>query len=100
MSAKGHGRSTPQTMRALELRSHEGGEGSLAVVEKPVPAPGAGEVLVRIAAAPVNPSDLMFLRGLYGVKKRLPVVPGFEASGRVVAAGGGLLARYLAGRRV
>ncbi|HEX8853150.1 MAG TPA: zinc-binding dehydrogenase [Pyrinomonadaceae bacterium] len=90
----------PRAMRALELRSYEGGDSSLAVVERPVPRPGAGEVLVRIAASPVNPSDLMFLRGLYGVRKSLPVVPGFEASGTVVGSGGGLLARYLKGRRV
>ncbi|MDQ3805658.1 MAG: alcohol dehydrogenase catalytic domain-containing protein, partial [Acidobacteriota bacterium] len=93
-------KSIPATMRAVELRSYEGGEAGLTVVEKPVPRPGRGEVLVRMAAAPVNPSDLMFVRGMYGQRKRLPVVPGFEGSGVVVAAGGGLMARYLKGRRV
>jgi NADPH:quinone reductase-like Zn-dependent oxidoreductase len=87
-------------MRAIELRSFDRGPESLAVVEKPVPRPGKGQVLVRMAAAPINPSDLAFLRGLYGIKKSLPVVPGFEGSGVVVAAGGGLLARALVGRRV
>jgi NADPH:quinone reductase len=90
----------PETMRAIELRSYEGGADSLVVAEKPVPRPGDGQVLVRVAAAPVNPSDLSFLRGTYGHTKRLPVVPGFEGSGEVVAAGGGLLARFLLGRRV
>lgn len=90
---------TPQTMLALELRSYEGAD-ALALVRKTVPAPRRGEVLVRVGASPVNPSDLMFLRGLYGTKKKLPVVPGFEAGGEVVAAGGGLLARYLVGKRV
>ncbi len=42
----------------------------------------------------------MFLRGLYGVRKPLPIVPGFEGSGVVVAAGDGLGARALLGRRV
>jgi NADPH:quinone reductase-like Zn-dependent oxidoreductase len=37
---------------------------------------------------------------MYGLKKRLPVVPGFECSGEVVASGGGFWARYLVGRRV
>jgi NADPH:quinone reductase-like Zn-dependent oxidoreductase len=87
-------------MRALELRSYDGGADSLVLAEKPVPRPGAGQVLVRVAAAPVNPSDLSFLRGMYGLKKRLPVVPGFECSGEVVASGGGFRARYLVGRRV
>lgn len=87
-------------MRALELRDYDGRAESLAVVEKPLPSPGRGEVLVRISASPVNPSDLAFLRGLYGIKKALPVVPGLEASGRVVEAGGGFLARSLVGKRV
>ena len=90
----------PETMRALELRSYEGGAGELALVEKQVPRPGKGQALVRVAASPVNPSDLMFLRGMYGIKKHLPVVPGFECSGEVVAAGGGPWARYLVGKRV
>lgn len=88
------------SMRALELRAYDGRPESLAVVEKVVPRPRAGEVLIRISASPVNPSDLAFLQGLYGVKKALPVVPGFEASGRVVEAGGGFLARTLVGKRV
>lgn len=90
---------TPAMMRALELRSYDGRLDSLSVVMKPVARPAHGQVLVRMAAAPVNPSDLMFIRGLYGFKKKLPVVPGFEGSG-VVVAGGGLLGRALVGRRV
>lgn len=94
-------KSIPAAMRAVELRSYEEGEDGLRVVERPVPRPGRGEVLVRMAAAPVNPSDLMFVRGLYGQRKRLPVVPGFEGSGVVVASGGGgFMAGYLKGRRV
>ena len=101
MADKNHPNGIPATMRALELRSYEGAEDSLALVERPVPRPGKGEVLVRVAASPVNPSDLMFLRGMY-VRKKLPVVPGFECSGEVMArgGGGGLLARYLVGKRV
>ena len=90
----------PETMRAVELRSYEGGADSLALVERPLPRPGRGQVLVRVAASPVNPSDLMFLRGLYGQRKSLPVVPGFEGAGEVVATGRGVLAHALAGKRV
>lgn len=89
----------PATMRALELRDYEGAD-ALALVERPMPRPGEGEALVRIAATPINPSDLMFVRGLYGQKKRLPVVPGFEGSGVVVEAGDGMMGRYLKGKRV
>ena len=87
----------PSTMRALELRAYDG---RVHLVEKPVPPPGPGQVLVRIAASPINPSDLKFLVGEYGVRKALPVVPGFEGSGTVVATGAGLVARLRMGRRV
>jgi NADPH:quinone reductase len=87
----------PRTMRAVELAEWGG---PLRVIDRALPVPGPGEVLVRIAASPINPSDLMFVRGLYGVKKPLPTTPGFEGSGRVVASGGGLQARALVGRRV
>lgn len=90
----------PREMRALELRSYDDPLANLSVVKRSVPRPRAGQVLVRISASPVNPSDLAFLHGLYGVKKELPVVPGFEASGRVIATGGGFMARFLMGKRV
>ena len=88
----------PTTMRALQLESFDGPEG-LQVREVPVPTPGPGEVLVRMRAAAVNPSDLMFLRGRYGVRREPPTIPGFEGCGDVVASGGGAGA-LLVGRRV
>jgi NADPH:quinone reductase-like Zn-dependent oxidoreductase len=66
----------------------------------PVPKPGPGQVLVRMAAAPINPSDLGFLRGSYGFQKPFPIVPGLEGSGVICAAGPGILPRLLLGRRV
>lgn len=87
-------------MRALELREYGAGAKNLELVQKPIPQPGPGEVLVRIAASPINPSDLAFVRGTYGTRKPLPVVPGIEASGTVVAAGKGLYPRFLIGKRV
>lgn len=89
----------PPAMKALELHSYDG-SAALTLASRPTPRPGVGEVLVRMAAAPINPSDLMFLRGLYGVRRELPAVPGFEGSGLVVAAGKGVYARSLVGRRV
>jgi NADPH:quinone reductase-like Zn-dependent oxidoreductase len=84
-------------MRAVTLDTY-GSPPSLRIASIPEPVPAAGEVLVRVAAASVNPSDLAFLRGRYGVRKRLPVVPGFEGSGVVVATGAG--AESLRGARV
>src|ERR1700730_11624269 len=89
----------PASMRAAQLRAYDGKPESIAVVNVPVPRPGAGEVLVRVHASPVNPSDDMFIRGLYAFKKPLPTVPGFEGSGTVVA-GDGVMAQLLKGRRV
>src|ERR1039458_1543021 len=63
--------SIPATMRAVQLRAYDGNTKSIAVVELPVPRPGPGQVLIRVAASPINPSDLMFIRGLYGLTTRL-----------------------------
>ncbi|WP_241758539.1 zinc-binding dehydrogenase [Pyxidicoccus parkwayensis] len=89
----------PKTMRALVLTAYDGRPTSLQVQERPVPRPTTSQVLVRVAASPINPSDMMFVRGMYGVKKPLPTVPGFEGSGTVVAAGG-VTGKLLVGRRV
>jgi NADPH:quinone reductase-like Zn-dependent oxidoreductase len=67
---------------------------------QPVPKPGPGPVLVRMAAAPINPSDLGFLKGSYGFQKPFPIVPGLEGSGTVCAVGPGVFPRLLMGRRV
>jgi NADPH:quinone reductase-like Zn-dependent oxidoreductase len=91
-------------MRAAVLDEYrdevEAAIAGLRIVHRPVPRPVAGEVLVRIEAAPVNQSDLLLLQGRYGIRKTLPAVPGWEGSGTVAASGGGWLARSLVGRRV
>ncbi len=92
--------SIPAKMLAVQLLAYDGNPASLVATDIDVPRPGPGEVLVRMHAAPINPSDLLFLRGLYGFKKSLPAVPGFEGSGTVVAAGSGLLPSLFKGRRV
>jgi NADPH:quinone reductase-like Zn-dependent oxidoreductase len=84
-------------MQALQIEAYDS---RLRLVEKAVPIPKNGQVLIRIATSPINPYDLMFLRGEYGIKKRLPIVPGFEASGIVVDSGTGIRARALVGRQV
>ena len=61
----------PTTMRALELSAYDGPD-ALKVVQKPVPEVGPGQVLVEVAAAAVNPSDLMFIRGRYGFYQGAP----------------------------
>ncbi len=96
--------SLPSEMRAIMLDSYNqklsDAISSLRVVTLPVPRPGRGQVLVRIEAAPCNPSDLLFLRGNYVTTKALPTIPGREGAGTVVAAGGGTFARMMKGKRV
>lgn len=58
------------------------------------------QVRVRMLAAPINPSDLMAIRGEYSKMLDLPAVPGFEGVGRVVESGGGLFGRWLQGKLV
>src|SRR5262245_13164150 len=66
----------------------------------PAPEPRRGEVLVRMLASPINPSDLMYIAGGYGIKPRLPATPGFEGVGVVEASGGGVLGWLRKGKRV
>lgn len=87
----------PDTMRALVL--HGPGE-ALSLEEAPRPRPGMGEVLVRVAASPINPSDLAMLKGEYGLHWPYPLVPGLEGSGVVVGTGGGLMGRFMMGKNV
>jgi NADPH:quinone reductase-like Zn-dependent oxidoreductase len=72
----------------------------LRVVDLPDPEPGPGEVRVRMIAAPINPSDLLVVRGRYGVLPKLPATPGFEGVGVVEKAGPGLFGKLLKGKRV
>ncbi|QDU60121.1 Quinone oxidoreductase 1 [Planctomycetes bacterium Pan216] len=64
------------------------------------PSPGQGEVLVRMLASPVNPSDLMVVRGIYGRLPTPPATPGFEGVGVVEADGGGMVAGWFKNKRV
>jgi len=71
-------------------------KGKVQVKKIPVPVPESGEVLIKVEAAPVNPSDLYCLQGQYDdfdvFKNTYPCVAGWEGSGVVVASGGGIMA--------
>lgn len=89
---------TPPTMQAVQLDTPNG---KLVTREIPVPRPRKNQVLVRMAAAPFNPSDLGALAGgTYGGERKYPFTPGIEGSGTVIDAGEGLFPRLLLGRRV
>jgi NADPH:quinone reductase len=70
---------------------HEfGGPEVLKYEEVPTPKPGAGEVLVKVHAAGVNPYDTYMRTGTYAIKPPLPYTPGSDAAGVVEAIGSGV----------
>ncbi len=72
----------------------------LQVRDVPKPEPGLGEVLVRMIATPINPSDLLVVRGRYVKLPDPPATPGFEGVGVVEKAGPGLIGKLAVGKRV
>jgi putative PIG3 family NAD(P)H quinone oxidoreductase len=65
------------------------GSGGLKIVERPVPQPGPGEVLIKVAAAGVNRPDVLQRRGMYPPPPGAPDILGLEIAGQVAAAGPG-----------
>lgn len=65
-----------------------------------VPAPAGREVLVKVSLASINPSDVMFVKGLYGQPRVKGRPAGFEGVGTVVAAGEDAAAQRLLGKRI
>ena len=73
------------------IRVHEfGGPEVLRFEEVPTPKPAAGEVLVRINAAGVNPYDTYMRAGTYALKPSLPYTPGSDGAGIIEAVGEGV----------
>lgn len=119
---------TPATMRQMQSTVRDDGTLELALVEVPTPEPKDGEVLIRVGAAPINPSDLGLLFGTADIStlrstgtQELPAVTatipeklrpamaarvgealpcGNEGAGEVVAAGESEAAQMLLGRTV
>ncbi|QIL02911.1 NAD(P)H-quinone oxidoreductase [Sphingomonas sinipercae] len=87
----------PPTMRAI-VAPQPDGRHELAIVERPVPRAGPGEVLIKVAAAGVNRPDVLQRRGLYPPPPGAPDILGLEVAGEVVEAGEG--ARDLVGTTV
>ncbi|MGH9311992.1 MAG: NAD(P)H-quinone oxidoreductase [Vicinamibacterales bacterium] len=73
-------------MTAIEIE-RPGGPEVLRPVSRPVPRPGLGAVLVRVAAAGVNRPDLMQRQGQYPPPPGAPDIPGLEIAGTIVAHG-------------
>jgi putative PIG3 family NAD(P)H quinone oxidoreductase len=79
----------PSTMTAIEI-SRFGGPEVLTPCQRPLPRPGAGEVLVAVEAAGVNRPDVLQRQGGYAPPAGASDLPGLEIAGRVVALGDGV----------
>lgn len=67
-----------------------GGPELLQLVERPIPTPGPGEVLIRTAAAGVNRPDIVQRQGHYPPPAGAPSIPGLEVAGTIVRVGEGV----------
>lgn len=81
--------SLPQSMTAIAVRE-PGGPDVLVAREQPVPTPGNGEILVKVAAAGVNRPDILQRQGHYPPPKGATEIPGLEIAGEVVRIGPGV----------
>jgi len=79
----------PETMTAVEIRE-PGPPQALRAVQRPVPQPAPGEVLIQVAAAGVNRPDVLQRKGAYPPPPGVTDIPGLEVAGEVVLRGEGV----------
>lgn len=85
-------------MKAIALQNTFGIE-NLAVIDRPEPKPGPGQVLVKMKAWSLNYRDIMMVKGWYNPKLKLPFVPLSDGVGEVIGIGDGVT-RVKVGERV
>lgn len=85
-------------MRAAVITA-PGGPDVLAIQSRPVPAPGTGEILVRVHVSAINRADLLQRMGRYAAPPRVPAdIPGLEFAGEITALGPGVTSRAVGDR--
>ena len=85
-------------MKAIRVREF-GAPEVMKLEEIPAPKPEAGQILVRVKAAGVNPADTYMRSGAYAIKPPLPYTPGMDAAGTIEAVGAGVT-KFKPGDRV
>src|SRR4051794_19820578 len=80
----------PMTMHALQQTALDGPRGLSVITDAPVPAPGPGEILMRVSAAGINYVDISQARGTFAGGPRPPYLAGIESAGEVIAVGDGV----------
>ena len=76
-------------MKAWVLREH-GGEGLRWETDFPDPAPGEGDVVVRVRATSLNYHDVFTRRGMPGIRIAMPAIMGLDVAGEIAAIGPGV----------
>jgi len=79
-----------KSINAAVYQTHGNPADVLQVETRPWPTPAAGEALVKMSAAPINPADLNQIEGKYPVRPQLPATPGFEGAGVVLESSTGV----------
>jgi len=72
-----------KTINAAVYETHGNPAEVIHVASRPWPTPAAGEAVVKMRAAPINPADLNQIEGKYPIRAELPATPGFEGAGIV-----------------
>lgn len=88
-------------MKATSIKFYEFGEPQqvLQIENTEVKDPGVGEVLVRMKTRPINPSDLIPIKGTYSNRVSLPAIPGYEGVG-IIEEVGPSVSKWFLGKRV
>jgi len=88
-------------LESICIQFHEFGDPGkvLQVTRRPIEKPARGELLVHMIHRPINPSDLLPIRGAYSHRIPLPAIPGYEGVGVVVEVGPSVSTQWI-GRRV
>jgi mitochondrial enoyl-[acyl-carrier protein] reductase / trans-2-enoyl-CoA reductase len=76
-----------KNINAAVYETHGNPADVLRVESRPWPTPAAGEAVVKMRAAPINPADLNQIEGKYPLRPELPATPGFEGAGVIVDLG-------------
>jgi len=76
-----------KTIKVVVYERHGNPADVLEIKTEPWPKPAAGEVVVQMRAAPINPADINSIEGKYPARREVPAVPGFEGAGSVVEVG-------------
>jgi NADPH:quinone reductase-like Zn-dependent oxidoreductase len=77
-------------MKTLQLKAFGKPTTAPELIESDPPEPTTEQVVVALEAAPINPSDLLLIRGWYGHRPALPAALGTEGVGRISAVGPGV----------